>query len=569
ESAARARAHWGARLAELPPPPALPFERDPATLDAPVFTRRRTSLPADDWQAVKRDAARHGLTPSTVLLALYAEVLAAWSGTDALTVTLTLFNRRDVHPHIHRVLGDFTSLSLAGHRREGASWLAAAVALQRRQAEDLDHADVPVDWLLREFGRRTGTVDAAAPVVFTSAVGVADATLAGPGAGLPAKVWGISQSPQVCLDNQVTEESGNLVVTWDAVEELFPEGVLDAMFGAYERLLRYAAAGDWEAPLPDLLPASQHERRAAAAREAALEPVAPRPLHEGFFSHATATPDRTALVTTGGAEVTYAALADQALRTAAALGGAGVRPGDLVAVTLPKGPEQIAAVLGVLAAGAAYVPLSLEQPAARLERVRATAAFRVVVGDWPEPAACRLLPFEDTQRHEPLPAPRETSPGALAYVIFTSGSTGEPKGVETTHAAAWNTIADINARHGVTRDDRVFALSALDFDLSVYDVFGLLAAGGSLLLPTEDQRREPARWPGLVDRYGVTVWNTVPALLDLLLDADEHRAPERGGIAGLRTALVSGDWIGLDLPARLRARTVRPCVFVAMGGATE
>ncbi|OMI35640.1 amino acid adenylation domain-containing protein [Streptomyces sparsogenes DSM 40356] len=571
ESAARARAHWQARLAELPPPPALPFDRDPATLDAPVFTRRRLSLPAEDWQAVKRNAARHGLTPSTVLLALYAEVLAAWSGSDALTVTLTLFNRRDVHPHIHRVLGDFTSLSLAGHRREGASWLAAAVALQRRQAEDLDHADVPIDWLLREYGRRTGTVDAAAPVVFTSAIGVGDATLAGPGTGFPAKVWGISQSPQVCLDNQVTEESGDLVVTWDAVEELFPEGVLDAMFDAYERLLRYAVAGDWDAPLPDLLPVSQYERRAAAAREAALDPVAPCPLHERFFSRATAAPDTTALVTTAGEEVTYGALADQALRTAAALGDAGVRPGDLVAVTLPKGPEQIAAVLGVLAAGAAYVPLSLEQPAARLERVHATAAFGVVVGDWPAAGATapRPLAFPDTQAHEPLPAPRETSPGALAYVIFTSGSTGEPKGVEITHAAAWNTIADTNARHGITGDDRVFALSALDFDLSVYDVFGLLSAGGSLLLPTEDQRREPARWPSLVDRYGVTVWNTVPALLDLLLDADEQEAPEGGRIAGLRTALVSGDWIGLDLPDRLRARTARPCVFIAMGGATE
>lgn len=185
ESTVRARAHWQARLPELPPPPALPFDRDPATLDAPVFTRRRLSLPAGDWQAVKRDAARHGLTPSTVLLALYAEVLAAWSGADAVTVTLTLFNRRDVHPHIHRVLGDFTSLSLVGYRREGADWPAAAAELQRRQAEDLDHADVPIDWLLREFGRRTGTVDAAAPVVFTSAIGVGDATLAGPGTGLP------------------------------------------------------------------------------------------------------------------------------------------------------------------------------------------------------------------------------------------------------------------------------------------------------------------------------------------------------------------------------------------------
>ncbi len=338
-----------------------------------------------------------------MLLALYAEVLAAWSGTEALTVTLTLFNRRDVHPHIHRVLGDFTSLSLAGHRRDGLSWLAAAVALQRRQAENLDHADVPIDWLLREFGRRTGTVDAAAPVVFTSAVGVGDATLAEPGTGFPAKVWGISQSPQVCLDNQVTEESGDLVVTWDAVEELFPDGMLDAMFGAYERLLRYAVAGEWEAPLPDLLPASQYERRATAAREAALEPVVPRPLHEAFFAHASSAPDRPALVTAAGEEVTYGALADQALRVAAALGDEDVRPGDLVAVTLPKGPEQIAAVLGVLAAGAAYVPLGLEQPATRLDRVRATAAFRVVVGSWPTsgaagPARCPSRRHRRTSR---------------------------------------------------------------------------------------------------------------------------------------------------------------------------
>ncbi|WP_443054463.1 amino acid adenylation domain-containing protein [Streptomyces sp. NBC_00334] len=574
DSAERARAHWQARLSELPPPPPLPLDRDPATLDTPVFTRRRLSLPAEDWQAVKRDAARHGLTPSTVLLALYAEVLAVWSGTDALTVTLTLFNRRDVHPHIHRVLGDFTSLSLAGYRRDDATWLAAAGALQRRQAEDLDHLNVPIDWLLREFGRRTGTVDAAAPVVFTSAIGVGDATLAGTETGLPAKVWGISQSPQVCLDNQVTEESGSLVVTWDAVEELFPEGVLDAMFDAYGGLLRYAVAGDWDAPLPDPVPAAHRERRDAAAREAVLEPVAPRPLHEAFFAHAEATPDRTALVTTAGEEVTYGTLADQALRTAAALGDAGVVPGELVAVTVPKGPEQIAAVLGVLAAGAAYVPLSLEQPTARLDRVRATAGFRAVVGDWPAAgrAAPRVLSVTATRDHEPLPAPWKVLPEALAYVIFTSGSTGEPKGVQITHAAARNTIADINTRHGIGADDRVFALSALDFDLSVYDVFGLLGAGGSLLLPTEDQRREPARWPSLLDRFAVTVWNTVPALLDLLLGADEQETPkmsEGARLARLRTALVSGDWIGLDLPGRLRERTAGRCVFVAMGGATE
>ncbi|MER5550624.1 amino acid adenylation domain-containing protein [Streptomyces sp. NPDC002793] len=574
-AAGRARAHWEGRLAGLPPSPALPLVRDPATLGAPSFTRRRLRLDPADWQALKAGAARHGLTPSTVLLALYCEVLAAWSGTDAVTVTLTLFNRRDVHPHIHRVLGDFTSLSLAGYTREEQGWPASALALQRRQAEDLDHRDVPVDWLLREFGRRSGTVESAAPVVFTSAVGVGDASLADPGSGFPAKIWGISQSPQVCLDNQVTEESGALVVTWDAVEELFTEGTLDAMFAAHTRLLRHLVTQDWADPLPDPLPAAQRERRAAAALEARRVQPAPALLHEAFFAHARTGPGRTALVTVDGTATGYGPLAEQALRTAAALVAAGVGEGDLVAVTLPKGPEQTAAVLGVVAAGAAYVPLGLEQPSARLERVRATAGFRLVLGDWPappgpgDPAAPRVLSFQDTQAYPPLPAHRDVGPDALAYVIFTSGSTGEPKGVEITHAAAWNTVADIGARHGIGPDDRVFALSALDFDLSVYDVFGLLSVGGSLLLPTEELRREPGRWPALVARHDVTVWNTVPALLDLLLDADERAAPGSGGIRGLRTALVSGDWIGLDLPGRLKDRTARPCEFVAMGGATE
>ncbi len=198
-----------------------------------------------------------------------------------------------------------------------------------------------------------------------------------------------------------------------------------------------------------------------------------------------------------------------------------------------------------------------------------------MVGDWPAPgrAAPRVLSVTDTRDHEPLPAPGKVLPEALAYTIFTSGSTGEPKGVQITHAAAWNTIADINTRHGIAADDRVFALSALDFDLSVYDVFGLLGAGGSLLLPSEDQRREPARWPSLLDRFGATVWNSVPALLDLLLDADEQEAPEvpeRARLVGLR------DGVGLRRldrarPARSAART-HPgtlCLRRHGGGATE
>ncbi|MCO5987221.1 amino acid adenylation domain-containing protein [Actinoallomurus spadix] len=581
----RARAHWSRRLEELPPAPTLPLDRDPALVETPRFTRRRLRLDEARWQAVKEESARHGLTPSTVLLAAYGEVLSTWSGSDAVTVTLTLFNRRDVHPHVHRVLGDFTGLAPTAYRRSDRGWLAAAKELQRRQAEDLDHHDVPASWLLRELGRRTGTLDAAVPVVFTSALGVGDATLSDAAAGFPPKIWGVSQSPQVCLDHQVTEESGELVVTWDAVEELFCEGVLDAMVDAHTRLLDHLAGGDWTAPIPDLTPADQRQTRAALNR---TRPTRPRLLHETFFTRAAAERHRTALVTADGRTVDYGALADAALRTATALGERGVREGDLVAVTLPKGPEQIIAVLGVLAAGAAYVPIGVEQPTARRDRIRTTARVRLTIGaraaEEPEsatddqragasieqaPSGDPVLTIDEALTAAPADGPRAVPPTALAYVIFTSGSTGEPKGVAMSHAAAWNTVTAINTLHGIGPDDRVFALSALDFDLSVYDIFGLLAAGGSLLLPTEEQRREPHQWPVLVREHEVTAWNTVPALLDLLLDADDQAPKDGRTLLGLRTALISGDWIGLDLPGRLRERTADGCRFIAMGGATE
>src|ERR1051325_923230 len=98
----------------------------------------------------------------------------------------------------------------------------------------------------------------------------------------------------------------------------------------------------------------------------------------------------------------------------------------------------------------------------------------------------------------------------LAYVIFTSGSTGLPTGVMIDHRAAVNTILDINDRFGVTPGDRVLALSALSFDLSVYDLFGTLAAGATIVMPDAAARRDPSHWLDLIRQVGVTLWNSVP-----------------------------------------------------------
>ncbi|KAF3468909.1 AMP-binding protein [Streptomyces sp. Tu 3180] len=162
-----------------------------------------------------------------------------------------------------------------------------------------------------------------------------------------------------------------------------------------------------------------------------------------------------------------------------------------------------------------------------------------------------------------------TAPDSPAYIIFTSGSTGEPKGVVVDHAAARVTVDDITDRLAVGPSDRVLGLSALSFDLSVYDVFGVLGAGGALVLPDPDGERDPQHWMDLVERHRVTLWNTAPALMQMVLDlAEADPRSAAGQLAPLRRVLLSGDWIPVTLPDRLRA-LVPEVEVISAGGATE
>ncbi|MEM9007267.1 MAG: amino acid adenylation domain-containing protein [Cyanobacteria bacterium P01_F01_bin.86] len=154
----------------------------------------------------------------------------------------------------------------------------------------------------------------------------------------------------------------------------------------------------------------------------------------------------------------------------------------------------------------------------------------------------------------------------LAYVIYTSGSTGNPKGVMIDHRGAVNTVLDINQRFNVTSQDHVFALSSLSFDLSVYDIFGTLAAGGTIVIPDANATKDPAHWIKLMAQQQVSVWNSVPALMQMLVDyAAGHPdlLPD-----SLRLVMLSGDWLPLNLPERIRG-LCKDVQLVSLGGATE
>ncbi|MGW1893529.1 amino acid adenylation domain-containing protein [Streptomyces sp. NPDC002004] len=565
----RARAYWQQRLPSLPGGPKLPLAVDPEAVTVPRFVRRSCGLTADEWHIMERRAAEAGLTPSVVLATAFALILGRWSSDEHFLLNLPLFDRDlDAHAQINRIVADFTGLVLVEVELSGGSFADCARAMQKQMHEDIGHSAYSGVDVLRDFIRADLDAPRTAPVVFAcdlSAPLVPD----GFASRFGEATWMISQTPQIWLDHQVYRtRDGGVLLVWDAVEELFPAGVLDAMMSAYEVVVRGLLTGEWETALPDIpLPAAQQLQRVAVNSE--TRAVTGNLLHTAFFERAGARAGEPALLWGEEEVLAHDELARRALGIAGALARRGIGRGSYVAVTAPKGAQQIAAVLGVLAAGAAYVPIGVDQPAERRSRIlELSGAGLVLDGSGlvdSADAGIEVLTIDEAMLAPPLSAPVAADPGDTAYVIFTSGSTGLPKGVEISHRAAVNTVEDVNERFGIGSGDRVLAVSALDFDLSVWDVFGFLAVGGGVVLVPESGRRDATEWLALCRRHAVTVWNTVPALLDMLLTAaDESPLPET-----MRLALLSGDWIGLDLPERLARSSSGRCRLIALGGATE
>lgn len=557
----RDREYWMRRVTELPPAPDLPLR--PQATSAPArFRRLGVTLNRAAWAGFKARAGRHDLTPSIAVLAAYAAVIARWSRGERFLLNLTLLNRQPLHADVQDLVGDFTSVGLLAVERDaGRGFADDAKAIQTRLWEDMDHRLFSGVEVVRELARQRGQDASLVPVVFTSTIGLNERAIE-----LGTPVFGLSQTPQVWLDCQAIEREDTLVLQWDIRDGILPPGMADDMFAAMGDLLARLASDDdaWTLREPVRLPSAQ-----VVARRAANATAVPLPgglLHEGFFAQAEAAPERPAVIDGDGA-MSYGELARAAGGIADALRQAGCQPGERIAISLPTGWQQVAAVLGVHLAGAAYLPLDLRQPALRRDRILRDAGVRIVLAGpaqvWPD--GVRALDPATLPSSHPRPMPG-TEPGALAYVIYTSGSTGEPKGVMISHGAALNTIADINRRLAVGPDDRVFGLASLGFDLSVYDIFGPLAVGGALVLPEVARRDDPAHWCGVVERHGVTLWNSVPAQMQMLahvLDADRSlRLPT------LTRAMMSGDWIPLALPPQLQARMPHLSLY-SLGGATE
>lgn len=290
-----------------------------------------------------------------------------------------------------------------------------------------------------------------------------------------------------------------------------------------------------------------------------------------FLEAADKFPDKEALVTCSR-RMTYREIKEEAFYISGQLKSMGIKKEETVAVFMEKGWEQVVAVYGILFAGAAYLPIDIHNPRERVEKILRDSGTRIILvqnqaydqdTEWLHEWDCISVSGLKTDSEYKA---QENKAGDLAYVIYTSGTTGMPKGVMITHHNAVNTILDINARYQITEQDTAFGISNLHFDLSVYDVFGVLGAGGKLVLPDPEYGKDPAHWIHWLNHENITVWNSVPAFVEMLAEYEEYQRQVTS--QSLRLVMMSGDWVPVSLPGRIR-NLFQNVEIVALGGATE
>ncbi|MCR4654126.1 MAG: amino acid adenylation domain-containing protein [Eubacterium sp.] len=568
-----ARSYWEKKTKEMPTAPVLPMAKKQEDIRRPRNTHYTAVVSADEWRTFAGKAGYEGVTAPMALLAAYAGVVNRWSGNEKFLINVPLFDRAGEYAGIEDVVGDFTTLLLTTHDfTEECSFSERVRGTQKNFIADIHHAACSGVEVQRMLQKEYPDQRTFAPVVFACNIGLdfIDDTF---DQSLGSIHYMVSQTPQVWIDCQLFVRNGELHISWDVCDELFPKGMPEDMFNTYISCIRQLSRpeADWKR-LPSVTE-NQIGKRKTAAQTVAEYPEHPGLLVDGLLKQASEHGERIALYdTVTKMEMSYQELYLRSMGLARKLKEAGAVRGDKVAIRLQRGVNQIIGIYGTLLAGCTYVPVSYNQPQIRLLKILESMQIRFAVVEekteltqWNgKPVTVSQGGCEEIRKNIAGMEITDVAPEDVAYVIMTSGSTGDPKGVEITHQSAWNTIRDVNHRNGICEGDNFLAVSAVDFDLSVYDIFGSAMAGACLHVLGEANAKDAENWCDTVNERRITVWNSVPILFDMILTVAEQRKEK----LPLRRVMLSGDWIPGSLAKRMY-RLLPEAVLVAMGGATE
>ncbi len=554
---------WRGELAGLPAVLELPADRPRPPRQSFRGGVRQVRLPADLSAALEPFARRQGATLFMVLLAGFEALLARLSGQGDIAVGTPVAGR--TQEETEPLIGLFLNTLVLRARIAADTTFEGLLAQAReRSLAAFAHQELPFERLVDALGVERSLAFNPVFQVLLVLQNAPQGNLALP--GLEVRAAGFDESAvQVDLQLALEVQGDRLAGSFKYASALFDATTVERLSAWLEALLAASLATPELrlAELPLLRPAEVHHlahewNDTAVAREPAL-------LHRLIEAQARRTPAAEA-VTFEGATLSYGELEARANRLAHRLLRLGLTPGGVVGVAAERSLDLVVALLAVLKAGGAYLPLESTYPDERLRGMMDDAGVPVLLVQAPlaerfaplAPAGARLIELAGAAPARgraawDLPPAVDVSPASAAYVIFTSGSTGRPKGAVNTHQGIVNRLLWMQEAFALGADDRVLQKTPFGFDVSVWEFFWPLLVGARLVVARPGGHQDPSYLAGLIDAEGVTTVHFVPSMLQVFL---EEPGLER--CASLARVIASGEALAPDLERRFVERLGEP-----------
>lgn len=567
DAAAEAAAldHWRAQLQPSNEDGELAVLQLPTDRPRPAVARYRAAfhgfeLPAPLVAALRAQAAEHGVTRFMQLLTAFQVLLHRYTGQHDVRVGVPMAHR--LAPQWQGVVGCFVNTVVMRCELDGRLPLAQALARTRAAALVAQaHQALPLDRLVEALQpQRSLSHTPLFQVLFNQLVEDPGALQQVPGWQVEVEPMAPSGDAQFELSLEVRERiDGRVGLAFVYAVELFDAATVQRLAAHYLAVLHALADGcDTAVGDIDLLSTAERAELAAWSRDDDAFDGADL-VHRRFEAQAARTPQALALCC-GEQALDYATLNTRANRLAHRLIASGVRPGALVGLAMERSIEMVVALLAVMKAGAAYVPIDPEHPPDRIahvledsaapllltqqhlrHRLPADTAADVLVIDAPDAPGLEAQPV-----HDPAVALHGES---LVYVIYTSGSTGRPKGAANRHRALCNRLAWGQHEQPLGPRDAVLQKTPFGFDISFWEFFWPLTTGARLVMAGPGEHRDPRRLAAQVARHGVTTLHFVPSMLQVFV-ADPVAVQ---ACAGVRRIVCSGEALSAELQAAVFA----------------
>lgn len=556
-----AQAYWREKLGSVTEPMALPWQAQLHTLYQPRYARESVTLSRDETRALLKLAASERLFPNSVLTTLAMHTLANWCPGTPLCIGLPVAPPPQAGELTNR--SSFIALTYA---LDKADFATQARRVQRDVAEGMAHLAFSGIELNRQLMSQLPARTMPLPVVITNGLGWetlrADNTL--------QQHDGLTQTPQIALDIRLAYDAHkNLVISADYVTQALSQAQVAAWLTSCKRAaLSMIERQSLQWVSREALDLSHYHRNTEDSDDGTA------PFLTTLAERLWDMPSQRTALFCGEQRWTYQQLGEQVANMMAHLQARGVKAGDVVAICLPRSAAHVIATLSCALSGVIWVPIDAASPPERkmylLSHCRPAlvivASDDVENAEHPHCVAMREL-LQPALKAARLPSQEvlraRSHSEAPAYYLYTSGTTGQPKCVVLNNRATANVLHHTLAAWQVNERDVMLSVTPLHHDMSVFDLLGSLCAGAALVIPEPEAEKDALHWNTLVERHSVTLWCSVPAILEMLLACQSTSQGQ-----SLRLIAQGGDYIKPQTIQTLRERLPNARLF-SLGGPTE